>query len=42
MKEVEHEAKLHKVKLLLLPTVRAIEALQEGPEDTNAALHVTC
>jgi hypothetical protein len=25
-----------------LPTVKAIEVLEEGLEDTNAILHVTC
>ena len=42
MKEVQRQAKLHKVKLLILPTIQAIEMLQEDPEDTNAILHVTC
>jgi len=42
MEEVEREAKRHKVKLLILPTMQAIEILQEEPEDTNAILHVTC
>ena len=42
MKEVEREAKRHKVKLLILPTIRAIEVLEEDPADTNAIIHVTC
>ncbi len=42
MKEVEREAERHKVKLLVLPTLKAIEVLQQDPEDTNAILHVTC
>ena len=42
MKEVEREAKRHKVKLLILPTIKAIEVLQEDPADTNAIIHVTC
>jgi len=42
MKEVKREAERHKVKLLILPTIKAIEALQQDPEDTNAILHVTC
>jgi hypothetical protein len=42
MKEVEREAERHKVKLLILPTIKAVEVLQENPEDTNAILHVTC
>jgi hypothetical protein len=42
MKEVEREAKRHKVKLLILPTIKAIEVLREDPADTNAIIHVTC
>jgi hypothetical protein len=42
MKEVQREAERHKVKLLILPTIRAIEVLQQDSEDTNAILHVTC
>lgn len=42
MKEVECEAKRHNVKLLILPTIKAIEVLQENPADTNAIIHVTC
>ena len=42
MQEVQREAERHKVKLLILPTIKAIEALQQDPEDTNAILHVTC
>jgi hypothetical protein len=42
MKEVQREAERHKVKLLILPTIQAIEALQQEPDDTNAILHVTC
>ena len=42
MKEVEREAKRHKVKLQILPTIKAIEVLQEDADDTNAILHVTC
>jgi hypothetical protein len=42
MKEVELEAKRHKVKLLILPTNKAIEVLEEDPADTNAIIHVTC
>ena len=41
MKEVEREAKRHKVTLLILPTIKAIEILQQDHEDTNAILHVT-
>jgi hypothetical protein len=42
MKEVRREAERHGVKLLILPTVQAIEVLQRDPNDTNAILHVTC
>ena len=42
MKDVEREAKRHKVKLLILPTIKAIEVLHEDPADTNAIIHVTC
>src|SRR5712692_8864169 len=42
MKEVKREAARHKIKLVILPTVQAIEALKEDPEETNAILHVTC
>ena len=42
MKQVQREAERHKVKLLILPTIQAIEVLQQDPEDANAILHVTC
>ena len=42
MKEVERKSKRHKLKLLILPTIKAIEVLQEDPADTNAIIHVTC
>jgi len=42
MKEVEREAERHNVTLLILPTIKAIEILQEGPADTNAIIHMTC
>jgi hypothetical protein len=42
MKEVKQEAKRRKIKLLVLPTSRAINALKENPDKTNAILHVTC
>ena len=42
MQEVQREAARHKVKLLILPTIKAIKALQQDPKDTNAILHVTC
>jgi hypothetical protein len=42
MKEVKREAERHKVELVILPTVQAIQVLTKGPERTNAILHVTC
>jgi hypothetical protein len=42
MDEVRSEAKRHKVKLLILPTNRAIELLRQDLDGTNAILHVTC
>jgi hypothetical protein len=42
MDEVKREARARMIELIALPTVEAIEALKEHPEDTNAVLHVTC
>jgi hypothetical protein len=42
MQEVRREAERHKIKLLVLPTIEAIEMLNQNPKDTNAILHVTC
>ena len=42
MEAVKREAKRRKIKLLILPTVEAIEELKQHPRDTNAILHVTC
>lgn len=42
MPEVQRQAKSHRVKLLILPTLKAIEVLEQDSEDTNAILHVTC
>jgi hypothetical protein len=42
MPGVKREAERRNVELLLVPTVRAIEELQQKPEATNAILHVTC
>ncbi|PYV96403.1 MAG: hypothetical protein DMG89_17725 [Acidobacteria bacterium] len=42
MQEVRREAERQKIKLLTLPTIEAIELLDEEPKDTNAILHVTC
>src|SRR5258706_9924577 len=42
MKEVKREARRRKIKLLILPTVQAIEELKQHPDEANAILHVTC
>lgn len=42
MKEVKVEAEDRKIELLILPTPKAIEALRQHMDDTNAILHVTC
>jgi hypothetical protein len=42
MEEVKREAKRRNIELLILPTARAIEVLEQKPDDTNAVLHVTC
>lgn len=42
MKGVKLEAERRKIKLLILPTAEALEALRRDPEETNAILHVTC
>ena len=42
MDEVKREATRRKIKLLILPTAEAIEALKHRRRDTNAILHVTC
>ena len=42
MQEVRREAERRKIKLLVLPTIEAIEMLNQNPKDTNAILHVTC
>jgi hypothetical protein len=42
MEEVRREAERRKIKLLVLPTIEAIELLNQNPKDTNAILHVTC
>jgi hypothetical protein len=42
MEAVKDEAKRRKVKLLVLPTAKAIEELKQHPVDSNAILHVTC
>lgn len=42
MDEVKREAKRRKIELLILPTARAIEIMEQENDDTNAVLHVTC
>ena len=42
MQQVQREAARLKIKLLVLPTIEAIEVLKQEPKDTNAILHVTC
>jgi hypothetical protein len=42
MEEVKREAKRRQVKLLILPTIKAIEVLRQQLKETNAILHVTC
>jgi len=42
MKQVEGEARRRGIKLQKLPTLRAIEVLNENLDKTNAILHVTC
>jgi len=42
IEEVKREAGRRQVKLLILPTVEAIEELKQRPDETNAVLHVTC
>ncbi len=42
MKDVESEAELRKIKLMIFPTERAITVLGQGDEETNAILHITC
>lgn len=42
MEEVHSQAARKNINLLVLPTIEAIEVLNQGPKDTNAILHVTC
>ena len=42
MEDVKREAKRRRIKLLILPTVQAIEVLERDSKKTNAVLHVTC
>ncbi len=40
--EIEEEARRRGVELVTLPTAKAIDVLNEGMQDTNAVLHLTC
>jgi hypothetical protein len=42
MKEVKQEARRRKIELVIVPTLEAIQILEENPTDTNAILQVTC
>jgi hypothetical protein len=42
MDEVKREAERRGIKLVILPTAKAIDLLSKEPADTNAILHVTC
>ncbi len=42
MEEVKKEATRRKIKLVILPTEKAIKELKQAPAGTNAILHVTC
>jgi len=42
MTQVLQEAQRREIELVIVPTARAIELLEQQPADTNAILHVTC
>ena len=42
MDEVKQKAERRGIKLVILPTAKAIHLLKKEPADTNAILHVTC
>jgi hypothetical protein len=42
MKEVRREAERRHVELLVMPTEKAIEFLNQHPQGANAVLHITC
>jgi hypothetical protein len=42
MDEVKHEAARRDLELVLLPTAKAIRALQNASRQTNAILRITC
>jgi hypothetical protein len=42
MEQVQREAGRRRVELVIVPTARAIELLEQESANTNAILHVTC
>ena len=42
MEDIKLEAERRNIKLLILPTAQAIDALKQDPDNANAILHVTC
>jgi hypothetical protein len=40
--DIEEEARRRDVELVMVPTAKAIDVLNEGMKDTNAVLHLTC
>jgi hypothetical protein len=42
MEQVQREGQRRKIELVIVPTARAIELLEQESADTNAILHVTC
>src|SRR5688572_19500783 len=42
MEQVQREAQRREIELVIVPTARAIELLEQEARDTNAILHVTC
>jgi len=42
MQELRKKAECKGIKVLMLPTLEALELLNRNPKKTNAILHVTC
>jgi hypothetical protein len=42
MQELREKAKRKGIKLIMVPTLKATELLNQNPKATNAILHVTC
>jgi hypothetical protein len=42
MEQVQREGQRRRIELVIVPTARAIELLEQESADTNAILHVTC